>query len=138
MRALTYPASIWLIGALAATVPAEAAAPNLTTLYSFGSTTGDGQWPVAGVITDASGALYGTTGNGGNYTNCLDSGYGCGTVFKLAPPTTPHGAWRESVLYSFAATATDGMSPFGGLIMDSAGALYGTTFTGGTSANCSP
>jgi uncharacterized repeat protein (TIGR03803 family) len=87
-------------------------------LYSFTGTT-DGANPYYGaLIADASGALYGTTVNGG--------AAGGGTVFKLTPPTTAGGTWTESVLYSFTST-TDGAKPYGGLIADASGALYGTT-----------
>jgi uncharacterized repeat protein (TIGR03803 family) len=87
---------------------------KLTTLYSF---TGgaDGASPIAGVIRDSAGNLYGTTGSGG-------SGGG-GTVFKLDT------AGQFTVLYSFTG-GTDGGKP-AGLIEDHAGNLYGTTVSGG-------
>jgi uncharacterized repeat protein (TIGR03803 family) len=87
---------------------------ELSTLYSF---TGgaDGGSPIAGVIRDSAGNLYGTTGSGG-------SG-GAGTVFKL--DATGH----FTVLYSFTG-GTDGGEP-AGLIQDQAGNLYGTTVSGG-------
>jgi uncharacterized repeat protein (TIGR03803 family) len=59
----------------------EASAQTLTTLHSF--TGSDGTLPYSGLISDASGALYGTTAYGGLY--------GGGTVFKLAPPATAGG-----------------------------------------------
>ena len=80
---------------------------NETIQYSFTGLNGDGQWPVAGVILDADGSLYGTTGNGGN-PSC---GYGCGTVFEL--DTTG----KETVLYGFTGGA-DGFSPVAGLVRD--------------------
>src|SRR5208283_5818105 len=61
-------------------------------LWSFGSGA-DGQNPYAGLIMDASGNLYGTTGAGGVH--------GGGTVFELTPPTTAAGNWTESILWSF-------------------------------------
>jgi uncharacterized repeat protein (TIGR03803 family) len=92
-----------------------------TVLYSFceQSNCADGQYPSAGVIMDAEGNLYGTTFNGGAYSQ--------GTVFKLPPGGT------ETVLYSFCqqSDCTDGANPFGGLIMDAQGNLYGTTRAGG-------
>ena len=54
----------------------------------------DGAYPNAGLISDASGALYGTTVYGGANNNA-------GTVFKLMPPGVAGGAWTESVLHSF-------------------------------------
>jgi uncharacterized repeat protein (TIGR03803 family) len=97
-------------------------------LYAFygGS---DGAYPYAGLILDASGNLYGTTTEGGGSgTGC--QGYGCGTVFKIAPNGT------ETVLYAFAGGA-DGWYPGGTLLLDKAGNLFGTTEAGGnTSKYC--
>ena len=104
-------------------------APNgaETVLYSFGSAANgtDGFSPLAGLMMDKKGALYGTTNEGGTSTNC--GGGGCGTVFRLAP----HGkSWTETVLYSFT-NGTDGAFPTANLIEDKSGNLYGTTYTGG-------
>jgi uncharacterized repeat protein (TIGR03803 family) len=92
-----------------------------TTLYSFGASATDGEEPYSGLIMDSAGSLYGTTYRGG--ANSL------GTVFKISASGT------ESVLYSFGASASDGVNPHGGLIMDSAGNLYGTTSSGGASGS---
>ena len=97
-------------------------------LYSF-SGGKDGNQPSSGLIHDGSGNLYGTTFFGGN-TNCvLNSNYpaGCGTVYKL------DSSRHLSVLHTFQAGA-DGAWPQG-LVMDSAGNLYGVTFYGGN-LNC--
>lgn len=106
---------------------------DFTSLYSFCSVGGvnctDGAVPVAGVIQDASGNLYGTTlGGGSNNTAACDGG--CGTVFEL------NGNF-ETVLYNFCSMAncTDGYEPFGGLLQNAAGNLFGTTFYGGNSAS---
>ncbi len=93
-------------------------------LHSFAGG-GDGAYPFAGLISDASGALYGTTLYGSGAP-----GYGYGTVFKLTPPATAGGAWTESVLHSFAGGG-DGAYPYAGLISDASGALYGTASQGG-------
>jgi uncharacterized repeat protein (TIGR03803 family) len=87
----------------------------LQTLYSFPNS-GDGKYPVASLLMDASGNLYGTTEAGG-------SGGG-GTVFELSPSG---GGWTFTVLYSF--SGQDG--PLDTLAMDAAGNLYGTTFADG-------
>ena len=82
-----------------------------TVLYSFCSQTNctDGATPVAGLILDAVGNLYGTTNAGGNFfSNCP---YLCGTVFKLSP--NGNGGWTETVLHSFGSFA-DGASPYAG------------------------
>jgi uncharacterized repeat protein (TIGR03803 family) len=92
-----------------------------TVLYSFTGGS-DGGNPLAGLIIDAHGALYGTTLNGGR------SNYG--TVFKLAPPTYGQTAWKESVLHSFTGVPSDGANPYASLIFGNDG-LYGTTEAGG-------
>jgi len=96
-------------------------ADNETVLYNF---TGgaDGGYPHAGLIRDEAGNFYGTTEAGGTAT-AAD-----GTVFKLDP------AGNETVLYSFGG-GLDGSSPYGELLRDPAGNLYGATLAGGRS-NC--
>ena len=90
-----------------------------TVLHSFNRDGEDGYHPLAGLIFDRAGSLYGTTGNGGR----LD----CGTVFKLSP--NGDGSWVEAILHSF--NCRDGESPQASLIFDEAGNLYGTTASGG-------
>jgi uncharacterized repeat protein (TIGR03803 family) len=79
----------------------------------------DGSGPSAGLVADSSGNLYGTTPYGG--------ASGFGSVFELSPPTTPGGAWTESILYSFQQSNSDGQAPYGTLLLDQQGNLYGTT-----------
>jgi uncharacterized repeat protein (TIGR03803 family) len=90
----------------------------------------DGARPFAGVVGDATGALYGTTQLGGlTSSRCTDEQYvGCGTVYKLSP--TGNGHWKEELLYAFKG-GTDGAGPLGGLVFGSDGELYGTTCDGG-------
>jgi uncharacterized repeat protein (TIGR03803 family) len=98
-------------------------------LYTFQGGVNDGDGPVAGLIADWSGALYGTTLGGGSPGN-PSCQIGCGTVFKL----TPSGpGYKESVLYKFQG-GNDGYRPWGVLIADASGGLYGTTSLGGNSA----
>jgi len=89
-----------------------------TVLHSFtGSAVGgDGGQPLADLLRDAKGNLYGTTSSGGAHND--------GTVFKL------DAAGEETVLYSFAG-GTNGANPHAGLVRDAAGTLYGTTYGGG-------
>jgi uncharacterized repeat protein (TIGR03803 family) len=96
-----------------------------TLLYSFSGGT-DGSEPLAGLVFDAIGNLYGTTYLGGSEANGCESNE-CGTVFKLK--SNPDGSWTESVLHRF--TGVDGGNPDAGLIFDDAGNLYGTTQVGG-------
>lgn len=86
-------------------------------LYSF-SRGVDGYFPIAGVILDSQGNLYGTTISGG--------ASGWGVVYKV------DSSGRQSVLYSFTG-GNDGGYPSAGVVRDSAGNLYGTTTDGGTS-----
>src|SRR5258708_16941105 len=89
---------------------------NETVLYSF---TGgaDGSVPYFSyVLFDSEGNLYGTTYWGGSY--------GYGAVFELSPEGT---SWRETVLYSFTG-GPDDANPMNGLIMDTAGNLYGRNY----------
>jgi uncharacterized repeat protein (TIGR03803 family) len=85
----------------------------------------DGATPELGnLIFDASGNLYGTTSFGGRLSMCIN---GCGTVFELSP--NANDEWTEKVLHSF--DGKDGTSPLFGLVFDTAGNLYGTTYGGG-------
>jgi len=97
-------------------------AGNENILYRFNGSP-DGANPNAGLIHDAKGNAYGTTVFGGANSNC-NYPYGCGTVFEI------DRAGQESVLYSFTG-GLDGFQPYGSLVMDSEGHLYGTTEAGG-------
>ena len=99
------------------------AAARFKVLYAFNGGN-DGAYSQAGLTRDSSGNLYGTTRGGGGSKACGD--YGCGTIFKLASDGT------ESVLYAFTGTG-DGGEPYGGVVADGSGNLYGTTITGGNS-----
>lgn len=99
-----------------------------TALHSFTGTGGDVANPVAPLIRNAAGNLYGTTEYGGLYGACGPNG--CGTVFKIDP------AGKETVLYRFTGIpGVDGMNPQQGLVQDSKGNLYGTTFQDGVYSN---
>jgi uncharacterized repeat protein (TIGR03803 family) len=92
-------------------------------LHAFGNGK-DGQLPQGGLVLDGAGNLYGTTAAGG--------AYGGGTVFKLAPAMG--GVWTEKILHHFNRTYKVGWAQYGGLIFDSSGDLYGTTYNGGAYA----
>jgi uncharacterized repeat protein (TIGR03803 family) len=84
---------------------------------------GDGAYPMAGLISDTNGNLYGTASEGG--------ADGWGTVFMV----TPNGT--ETTLYSFQ-DGSDGAYPVGSLMSDQHGNLYGTAEVGGArSSDCS-
>ena len=96
-----------------------------TVLHSFSDANSvkSGAEPYAGLISDASGDLYGTTHIGGKY--------GYGTVFELVKPTTGT-TWKWELLHSFNDNGRDGFEPaFACLVLDSVGNVYGTTPSGG-------
>ncbi|MGH6796408.1 MAG: choice-of-anchor tandem repeat GloVer-containing protein [Methylocella sp.] len=112
-------------------IPASDGGWTETVLYNFCSLANcsDGSRPVAGLILDSKGNLYGTTANGGG-SGCSASGPGgCGTVFELT--RTGGGVWNETVLHTFSGYPSDGAIPLAGLIADSRGNMYGTTSLGG-------
>ncbi|HEY1615770.1 MAG TPA: choice-of-anchor tandem repeat GloVer-containing protein [Rhizomicrobium sp.] len=94
-----------------------------SSLFSF-SDSETGTQPYGGLVVDASGNFYGTTFAGG---------LGAGTVFELT--SGRGGRLTESLVHQFAscnqAECPDGLDPFGGLTIDSAGNLYGTATQGG-------
>jgi uncharacterized repeat protein (TIGR03803 family) len=108
-------------GAVFELSPASGGGYTETVLHNFTGGS-DGGNPYASLVLDSAGNLYGTAEGGGTSNN--------GTVFKMSPASG--GGYTETVLYSFTG-GSDGQSPEGGLIFDSAGNLYGTTNTGGTS-----
>ena len=85
----------------------------------------DGGHPIAGLVFDTSGALYGTTAS----TAC------CETIFKLTPPSPGQTQWTHTRLYRFQIFATN--HPWG-VIFDTNGALYGTTQVAGTVFKLAP
>jgi len=96
-----------------------------TVLWSF-TNLGDGSWPLADVLLDKKGNLFGTTAFGGR--NDLCTGQGCGTVFKVSQ------GGKETTLYQFEGSQYgDGQVSFAGLIADNAGNVYGTSRWGGSS-----
>jgi uncharacterized repeat protein (TIGR03803 family) len=102
-------------------LPVPAAAANYQLIYNFGSVAGDGIEPVAELVADKSGVLYGTTSESGACQRCA------GTLFSLAKSS---GKWTETTLPGL--QGTDGVEPGTGLLIGSAGELYGTTSLGGT------
>jgi uncharacterized repeat protein (TIGR03803 family) len=100
---------------LSVSATAADAKSGFSTLYAFQGGS-DGAHPYAGLLADKAGNLYGSTEDGGA------DGYG--TIFKLAPNGT------KTTLHSFAG-GSDGINPFGGVIADAKGNLYGTTYQGG-------
>ena len=88
-----------------------------TLLHQFQQNYVDGYWPMAGVILDQQGNVYGTTLKGGNYD--------AGIIFEISPTGT------ETILHSFDCYTVE-CNPQAGLVMDSEGNLYGTTVSRST------
>jgi uncharacterized repeat protein (TIGR03803 family) len=104
---------------------------TVTPLYDFTGGT-DGGTPYGDLIRDDTGVIYGTTYEAGLNHDC--DGGGCGVVFRLTPPPKGKTHWTETVLHEFTG-GTDGANPFGGVVMDRKGVLYGTTYQGGSIAD---
>jgi hypothetical protein len=123
------PVCLLFAVALALAVPASAQWKE-NVLYSFQGLP-DGATPIGAVVFDQQGNLYGATQNGGaSYCPSIQQ---CGTVYQLTPPAKKGDPWTETVLYVFKGNPSkDGASPYGGLVIDAAGNLYGTTGFGGT------
>lgn len=93
-----------------------------TILYAFTGAS-DGGFPYSSLAIDKSGNLYGTTNVYGANAGYGCNGDGCGTIYELTPGES---GWTFNTLYNFTGSS-DGGNPVAGLILDSAGNLYGTT-----------
>ena len=94
---------------------------RIKVLHSFSTVDREGWGPLAGLTADAAGNLYGTTSKGGDWN--------CGSVFKLS--AGKNNIWTHRVIHSFDPNNWEGCSPTGGVVLDEAGHLYGTTMGGG-------
>jgi len=100
-------------------------AAKLKTIASFCAEAGctDGAIPDRKLVMDAAGRLYGTTALGGNSN--------LGTVFEVTP-NADRSQWKRNTIYKFpVGCGLDGCEPFGNLIIDKDGNLYGTAYEGG-------
>ncbi len=97
-------------------------------IYTFtGQLHADGAGP-SSTLTFNNGSLYGTTYTGGSPNSCSGAAIeGCGSIFKLTPPSSGTGPWAETILYS----SGPGWLPAAGVVFDAAGNLYGTDSYGG-------
>ncbi len=104
---------------LCATAAISSVAQTFTTLLSFDGSNGSS--PYAGLVQATDGNFYGTTANGGSYSN--------GVVFRI----TPKGTFSFSLLYSFCSLSVcdDGANPYSALIQGADGNFYGTTSSNG-------
>jgi hypothetical protein len=83
--------------------------------------------PVASLVFDTAGNLYGTSNAGGGQVSSVFRSGG-GTVFELSPPATGT-IWTERVLHAFGG-ANDAVGLIAGVVMDPTGNLYGTAYSG--------
>ena len=121
----TYPAGCGTVFKLSP--PASKGGPWVETILHHFQGSADGAYPLAALIFDKAGNLYGEAALGGS------SGFG--TVFKLTRTTSKNSAWTQTILYNFLGSPVDGSLPQGGLIFDATGNLFGTTREGGAGAN---
>jgi len=115
-----------LIATLAFTTLASAQYTETMLLnFTGGSYGGDAN----ALIRDPSGNFYSSFGDGG-VINKTCEGFACGLIVKVSPNAS--GAYVETILHTFA--GPDGWDP-SGLVQDSHGNLFGSTFAGGTVAS---
>jgi len=101
--------------------PVSGAPWSKTTLLEF---FGDGgAFPVSKLVFGSTGALYGTTVEGGPGV------HGGGTVFQLTPPSTAGEAWTDTALYGLPGGDTAPNSPIGQVLITSGGVVYGTAYS---------
>lgn len=100
-------------------------------LHTFYDVNGsDGYYPLAGVVFDGAGNLYGTAYRGGSWNGGGGAWGDGGVVFELTP--VAGGGWTYSLPCSFGVNGRDGSAPAASLVLDSSGNLYGTTAYGGS------
>jgi uncharacterized repeat protein (TIGR03803 family) len=122
----TYVGGAFNAGTVFELSPVQGGGWNYAIIHSFAGGN-DGGGPLGRLTLDTAGNLYGSTFAGGN------GGTGNGIAFELSP--SPGGNWTETVLHAFTgngAGSTDGGFPEGGMVLDAAGNVYGTTDAGGS------
>jgi uncharacterized repeat protein (TIGR03803 family) len=103
----------------ALTTARSASAQQETVFFNFDNGgQNSGSAPYSGLISDSAGNFYGT-----------EYGSSAGLVYELSPAAG--GGWTQEILHAFTLNSTDGNMPVGGVILDAAGNLYGTTCAGG-------
>lgn len=105
-------------------------------LHTFGGSPDDGVFPLAGLVMDRNGNLYGTTLGGGTGPDgeCFTPGgfvgdFNCGVAFELS--RNVDGKWSERILHTFGSSPGDAIQPESSLVMDLNANLFGTTNIGG-------
>jgi uncharacterized repeat protein (TIGR03803 family) len=102
-------------------------------IHIFAGPPNDGAIPLSPMISDHSGTFYGTTAFGGS-GRCRGGMPLCGTVFAI------DSAGHYNIIHNFQGGQDDGIEPWGNLVQDSQGNIYGTTMGGGpqSSPPCGP
>lgn len=127
-HALIHPVALVLV--LLTVIGATAGAQTFRVIHKF---TPQASVPLDGLTADSAGNLYGTTSSGGSFSGqCFTFGNGCGTVFRLA---LHNSSWIYTSIYNFQ-WGDDGAIPYAAPVFGPDGSLYGTTYYGGGSANC--
>lgn len=96
-----------------------------TILHNFKR--GDGEAPVAGLLLDTDGTLFGAAELGSSGGKFCKSSQDCGTLFSLSPPAGRAGTWTYTVLFRFPGDGRDGLYPKAPVLKDDQGRLLGTT-----------
>lgn len=117
------------VGMLAVALAARSLSSGAQSLHSF-SGGADGAYPVGGLALGANGFLYGTTSIGGSPSGCTNP-TGCGTIYRLTPPSKPGGSWSETVIYAYPSVNGAYAYPVSAPTVGPAGELYVTSNYGG-------
>lgn len=131
----TYSGGAWVGGtAFRLSPPSQSGGDwTETVIHSFAYSGEDGAAPMATMILDQAGNLYGTTYFGGNPCFYNGADYGCGVVFELSPAGGGSAEWNECVLYFFSGLFGNSRNPAASLLFGASGGLYGTSVEGGIS-----
>jgi uncharacterized repeat protein (TIGR03803 family) len=109
---------------------AQISEQQITEQIAYSFTGKSGSDPRTNLVIVPSGKIYGMTTNGGINGNAECGKGGCGVIFQLTPNKNGSSTYRP--LYSFDQRGGDGFAPYGNIVFDQAGNLYGTTSAGGT------
>lgn len=116
-------------------LPSEAFAQTERQLYDFnGQLDTTPSAPLANLVFDAAGNLYGTASDGAGTEAAVCGSYGCGAVFEMSPKAG--GVWTTKVLHKFSPTLVEGYYPVASVLLDAAGNLYGVAELGGAGTTC--
>lgn len=118
-KACKYAGAAYSCGTAFELSPTAGGTWTYSVLYNFGQGSGDGYFPWSSLILDAAGNLYGQCTYG--------SKYGKGVLYELS---LSHGSWTERQLHAWG-NKDDGTYPYGGMVFDAAGNMYGTSSGGG-------